>query len=67
MIDKKGGCMKINNHKKAFENALEKNRLSKDSQDENYVGKFMYMYSCEKKGLDFFKNIVTRKYLKVES
>lgn len=48
----------------AFPNALEKEIFSYENEkDSNYVGHFMYMYSDDTH--DFFKNINSRKYVKV--
>ena len=53
--------MKLISSKKAFLNAIENGYLSSKKNTKNYAGKYMYMYSIENK--DYFKNIITRKYL----
>ena len=52
---------------KAFDNAIASGTLSVTSQDENYAGNYMYMYSavCDGYIEDFFKNINTRQYIRV--
>ena len=52
------------NSQEAFENALNLGKFTDDSEDDNYVGGWMYMYSLA--NTDYFKNINDRKYLTVE-
>jgi hypothetical protein len=47
---------------KAFDNAIDKGLLSDNHKANNYAGSFMYMYS--RNGNDYFKNIITRQYIK---
>jgi len=55
--------MIVRDAQEAFKNAIEKGNLSTVQAWENFAGKFMYMYSDEKK--DFFKNKDTRHFLAV--
>lgn len=43
-----------------FDEAIKKGILSSDTNAENYVGMFMYMYTID--GVHYFKHIQTRKY-----
>ena len=45
---------------KAFEWAIKRGILSDDETKPNFAGNFMYMHS--QSGIDYFKNINTRKY-----
>ena len=45
---------------KAFEEAINTEILSADETARNFAGNFMYMYSRD--GINYFKNINTRKY-----
>ena len=47
---------------KVFDEAIEKGLLSTDEKKENFAGNYMYMYSQDNK--DFFKNHITREYIK---
>jgi len=57
-------------HKKAFENAIKEGRLNRNEDSDLYAGKWMYMFTkvprtqLTEHGIDQFKNIITRKYLK---
>ena len=55
------------NHKEianqAFENAIKEGRLSLDEESNNYAGDYMYM-GKNSKGVDCFKHIHTRTYIK---
>ena len=55
--------MLYRDHKKAFEDAVQKGRLNRDKASDLYAGNWMYMFPNEH-GIDQFKNIITRKYLK---
>lgn len=44
-----------------FLDAINKGFLSVDPLDGNYAGLYMYMFSDD--DVDYFKNIITRKYL----
>lgn len=46
--------------KKAFEEAINTGILSADETAQNFAGNFMYMHSRD--GINYFKNIITRKY-----
>ena len=46
----------------AFNIAVNSGRLSDDPKDMNYAGKFMYIGT--RNGIDIFKHIKTREYLK---
>ena len=48
------------NPKEAFQQAIDKGILSDKESDKNFAGNFMYMYTRE--GINYFKNIITRKY-----
>jgi hypothetical protein len=48
------------NSNKAFERAIKKEILSDDETRPDFAGNFMYMHSQD--GIDYFKNINTRKY-----
>ena len=48
------------NSKEAFETAIKDGILSDNEADANFAGNFMYMWT--KEGVNYFKNIVTRKY-----
>ena len=50
-------------HKKAFEDAIQEKRLNRNKKSDLYAGNWMYMFTNEH-GIDQFKNIITRKYLK---
>jgi hypothetical protein len=50
---------------KAFDNAINKGLLSNKESKDNYAGKYMYMYSKASK--DFFKSILTRKYISCQT
>jgi len=54
----------INNPKEAFGKALKDGILSLDRNAENFVENYMYMGTYN--GIDQFKNINTRKYIKKE-
>ena len=45
-----------------FEKAIVEGRLSDNSKEDNYAGKFMFM--GYQKGKSLFKNIMTREYIK---
>ena len=45
----------------AFDHAVDKQTLSDNPQDFNYAGDYMYMYSEGNK--DYFKHIITRRYV----
>ena len=54
---------KLNNeYDRAFNQAIDDNRLSEYQSDDNYVGDYMYMYTDDN-NKDIFKNINTRQYL----
>ena len=46
--------------KKAFEDAINAGILSDDETAVDFAGNFMYMHSRD--GVNYFKNIITRKY-----
>lgn len=46
----------------AFDRAVNNRTLSPVDGDNNYAGDFMFMYS--KDGDDYFKNIISRDYVK---
>ena len=48
----------------AFENAIAKGKLARDSRSSDYAGLYMYMHSPD--SVDYFKNIATRKYITVQ-
>ena len=48
---------------KAFEDAIQEKRLNRNKKSDLYAGNWMYMFTNEH-GIDQFKNIITRKYLK---
>ena len=50
------------NAQDAFNQAIKDGILSADPKDERFAGLFMYMGT--ENGIDLFKNINTRKYLK---
>lgn len=50
--------------RQAFEDAIAAGFLSEITAHTNYAGHYMYMGS--RKGIDLFKNCVTRKYLEVK-
>ena len=54
--------MDYKNPQKAFEQAIEQGRLSKNPDAENYAGKYMYMGKSANGQYDAFKNINTRQY-----
>lgn len=45
---------------KAFEEVISSGILSDDETTQNFAGNFMYMYSRD--GINYFKNINTRRY-----
>jgi len=49
----------------AFEQAIKNGHLSIDDRDSNFHG--LYMYMGTENGLDLFKNINTREYIKVKA
>jgi hypothetical protein len=57
--------MTFKNPQAAFEAAINNGRLSDLENAPNYAGKYMYMGTTDD-GLDHFKNIVSRQYLKGE-
>jgi hypothetical protein len=54
----------VENAQTAFKYAIEQGSLSAKPTDDNYAGKWMYMYS--KEGKYWFKNIETRNYMEVK-
>lgn len=63
----KGLAMETRNTNTAFNDAIKSGVLSDGTNGHanglnNYAGNYMYMFSTE--GTDFFKNIVTREYVK---
>jgi hypothetical protein len=48
----------------AFEEAISKRRLSACPSADNYAGHYMYMFTSN--GVDAFKHIETRQYLREE-
>ena len=52
--------LEFKNPKDAFVQAITNKTLSANAMDQNYIEGFMYMYT--KDGVDYFKNIITRKY-----
>ena len=52
---------KIKDPQDAFDFAIMMGRLSKQRNQWNYAGNYMYMYTTN--GKDQFKNSLTRKYL----
>jgi hypothetical protein len=54
--------MKILNKKIAFKKGLLNNDLSISKTDYNFINNYMYMYSDD--FIHYFKNKITRKYLK---
>lgn len=44
-----------------FEQAIEAGRLTRNPEDPNYAGKYMYMHT-DPDGTDRFKNVETRRY-----
>jgi len=52
--------LEFRDSKEAFIKAIEDKRLTRDPDDENYAGNYMYMHTQD--GIDQFKNIITRKY-----
>jgi len=53
------------NPNEAFKSAIENGILSDNDTNLNFAGGFMYMYT--KEGFHYFKNIVTREYLRSTS
>lgn len=49
----------------AFEQAIASGVLSPDPSAERYAGDYMYMHTWD--GIDYFKHILTRRYLYVAS
>ena len=50
-----------NNPQLAFENAIEKKRLSENEDALNFAGNYMYMFTQD--GIDQFKHSIDRTYL----
>ena len=48
--------------RQAFDNAIIEGRLSKDERASNYAGNYMYMGNDN--GVDYFKDALTREYIK---
>jgi len=48
--------------REAFEKAITQGRLSVNSKDDDYFGKYMYMGKSANGQYDIFKNINTRQY-----
>lgn len=46
----------------AFKHAIKTGVLSENPQDTNFIGMYMYMFA--ENGQYFFKNIITRRYVK---
>jgi len=46
----------------AFEEAITANRLSRNPEDRNFAGRYMYMHTNPVTGKDHFKNLITREY-----
>ena len=53
--------LEFKDSQKAFEDAIKNNRLSEDSNKDNFAGDYMYMGTQDDK--DLFKHIDTRSYL----
>lgn len=53
--------MEFKDPRRAFDEAITQDRLSRDFADYLYAGHYMYMYTSE--GEDFFKRIDNRQYL----
>ena len=45
----------------AFNDAIKNGLLSINKSDNNFAGDYMYMET--RNGVDYFKNIITRKYI----
>ncbi len=56
--------MEIIDSQKAFDAAIENGILSADNTATNYTGRYMYMYT--EQGINYFKNIMTRKYIQCQ-
>jgi hypothetical protein len=44
----------------AFQDAIDAGKLTTNKTDPHYAGNYMYMHTFD--GVDYFKNIETRKY-----